>query len=85
MLKVVIDTNIIISALNFGGKPKDVLELARKKKIQNITSPYILNEVENVLLKKFIWQKDITRETLKDLKKFSRTRQPLTNYFRHQL
>ena len=28
MLKVVIDTNIIISALNFGGKPKDVLELA---------------------------------------------------------
>jgi predicted nucleic acid-binding protein len=32
MLRVVIDTNIIISALNFGGKPKDVLELARKKK-----------------------------------------------------
>jgi putative PIN family toxin of toxin-antitoxin system len=71
MLKVIIDTNIIISALNFGGKPKDVLELARKKKIQNITSPYILNEVENVLISKFYWQKDITQETLKGFRKFS--------------
>jgi putative PIN family toxin of toxin-antitoxin system len=71
MLRVVIDTNIIISALNFGGKPKDVLELARKKQVQNVISPFLLNEVENVLLKKFNWQKDITQETLKDLKKFS--------------
>lgn len=77
MLRVVIDTNIIISALNFGGKPRNVLELARKKKIQNIISSYIVNEVENVLTKKFNWQKDLTQETLKDIEKFSVFVKPL--------
>ena len=42
MLSVVIDTNVIISALNFGGNPKAVLELARKRHIRNTTSPSLL-------------------------------------------
>ena len=40
MLRVVIDTNIVISAFNFGGNHKAVLELARKNRNHNTTSPW---------------------------------------------
>ena len=71
MLRVVIDTNIVISALNFGGNPKTVLELARKNRIHNVTTPFIINEVEKVLTQKFGWQMEVTREVLNDFRGFS--------------
>jgi putative PIN family toxin of toxin-antitoxin system len=61
MLRVVIDTNVIISALNFGGNPKAILALARRRHIRNTTSPFIINEIERVLTRKFGWQIDVTR------------------------
>ena len=66
MLRVVIDTNIVISALNFGGNPKVVQELARKNRIDNTTSPFIINEVEKVLTQKFGWQMEVPREIIND-------------------
>jgi predicted nucleic acid-binding protein len=48
MLRVVIDTNVIISALTFGGNPKAVLELARKRHIRNTTSTFIIEEIGRV-------------------------------------
>jgi putative PIN family toxin of toxin-antitoxin system len=71
MLKVVIDTNVVVSALNFGGNPKAILELVRKNRLQNITSPFILNEVEKVLTRKFGWQIGATRELISDFQKAS--------------
>jgi putative PIN family toxin of toxin-antitoxin system len=71
MLRVVIDTNVIISALNFGGNPKAVLELARKRRICNTTSPFIINEIERVLTRKFGWQMEVTREIINDIQGFS--------------
>jgi len=56
--RVVIDTNVIISALNFGGRPKDILEMARTGLIRNVISPYILQEVKQVLTGKFSWQRE---------------------------
>jgi putative PIN family toxin of toxin-antitoxin system len=76
MLRVVIDTNIVISALNFGGNPKAVLELARRNRIQNTTSPFIINEVEKVLTQKFGWQIEVTREVLNDFRGFSHVVNP---------
>jgi len=76
MLRVVIDTNIVISALNFGGNPKAVLELARKNRIHNITSPFIINEVEKVLTQKFGWQMEATREVVRDFQNFSQVVNP---------
>ena len=76
MLRVVIDTNIVISALNFGGNPKAVLELARKNRIHNIISPFIINEVEKVLTQKFGWQMEVTREVLNDFQNFSQVVNP---------
>ena len=68
MLRVVIDTNIVISALNFGGNPKAVLELARRNRIRNTTSPFIINEIEKVLIQKFGWQIEMIREVLNDFR-----------------
>jgi putative PIN family toxin of toxin-antitoxin system len=77
MLIVVIDTNVVISALNFGGNPKAVLELARKNRIRNITSHFVINEVEKVLTQKFGWQMEVTREVLNDFQNFSQVVKPL--------
>ena len=48
-VKVVFDTNIYISAILTPGKAREVLELARKKKIQLLVSEAILAEIERIL------------------------------------
>jgi predicted nucleic acid-binding protein len=54
VLKVTADTNIFISGLNFaGGKPFQLLELARAGKISLTVSAAILAEVADVLARKF--------------------------------
>lgn len=46
--KVVLDTNVIISAFGWHGIPKDVISLMRGGKIQNFTSLEILDELKRV-------------------------------------
>ncbi|MCI4625760.1 MAG: putative toxin-antitoxin system toxin component, PIN family [Candidatus Magnetoovum sp. WYHC-5] len=76
MFKVVIDTNVIISSLIFFGKPGQILELAQERKIQNITSRFIVNEVENVLLQKFLWDIDKIHLVLVRFLSFSKLVEP---------
>lgn len=52
-IKVVLDTNILISALGFRGKPRHILQLIFQKKIFGITSPVLLAEFQEVVNKKF--------------------------------
>lgn len=51
--KVVLDTNILISALGFKGSPNQVLRLALDREIQLITSEILLVELQEVISKKF--------------------------------
>ncbi|MDO8429036.1 MAG: putative toxin-antitoxin system toxin component, PIN family [Candidatus Daviesbacteria bacterium] len=51
--RVVIDTNVLISALGFGGKPREILILATLRKIQAVTSAVLLAELQEVINKKF--------------------------------
>lgn len=53
--RVVLDTNILISAFVFGGKPRQVLGLVLKKKIQAVISPFLLSELFEILSKKFFF------------------------------
>ena len=53
--RVVFDTNIYLSAIIFGGKPRRLLLLAIEKRIQLIVSPAILLEVAQKLREKFRW------------------------------
>lgn len=52
-MKVVLDTNVLISAFSFGGKPRKILTLTLAKKIIGITSLSLLGELLEVLGKKF--------------------------------
>ena len=57
MFKVVLDTNVIVSGLNFpGSKPARVFDLAIEGEIENITSEHIITEVRNILIRKFSWK-----------------------------
>ena len=56
MLRVTADSNIYISALNFGGLPGRVLDLARVGSIRLAISDAIVNEVTRVLRDKFGWE-----------------------------
>ena len=61
MFKVTADTNIYVSALNFGGKPQDLLELARAGKVELAISNAIITEVARILYNKFGWDaNDVT-------------------------
>lgn len=52
-LKLVLDTNILISAIAFGGKPKEVLNLVLDEKVIAVTSPILLAEFQEVYNKNF--------------------------------
>lgn len=49
MLKVVLDTNVLISAILFGGKPRQILEKAIRGEIRLCVSEPILGELSGVL------------------------------------
>jgi putative PIN family toxin of toxin-antitoxin system len=47
--KVVLDTNVLLSGVLFGGKPAEVIDAARRGMIRAVTSLYILREFRDVL------------------------------------
>jgi uncharacterized protein len=55
-LTVTADTNIYISALVFGGRPRELLELGQEGLIRLAVSDDILHEVRGVLREKFGWE-----------------------------
>jgi hypothetical protein len=72
MLKVVIDTNVFISAFYLPeSKPAKVVLLARRKTILNIISPPILKEVERIIKKKLLWDNVKTQSAVRRIKNFS--------------
>lgn len=62
--RVVIDTNVIISGLNFGGKPREILDLFRGGILEVCLSPFILQEVSGVLRTHFEWDEDMIKEVV---------------------
>jgi hypothetical protein len=56
MLKVVLDTNVIVSGLNFPtSNPAKILLLVASEEIINFISRAILNETRRILIDKFFW------------------------------
>ena len=54
-MRVVLDTNVLISGLVFGGRPEMVLRMASTQVFNLIVSAEILAELEGVLIEKFGW------------------------------
>ena len=63
-MRVVLDTNVIISALNFPGNERLVLELALRGRFQFYLSVFILEEVAGVLVRKFGWDEERTARAI---------------------
>jgi hypothetical protein len=55
MTRVVLDTNVYVSALVFGGKPLAVLQLAETGAFQLVVSAAIKAELHETLTEKFGW------------------------------
>jgi putative PIN family toxin of toxin-antitoxin system len=64
VFKVTADTNIYLSALNFGGKPLELLELARAGKIELAISNAIITEMSRILYNKFAWSRGDIAEAI---------------------
>ncbi|GAG22956.1 unnamed protein product [marine sediment metagenome] len=57
-LKVVLDTNILISVTIFGGNSKKILQKAIDGEIEAFTSKFLVAEFSDVLIKKFDFSKE---------------------------
>jgi len=52
-MRVVLDTNVLISALFWGGRPRRVVDLAAAGRFQAVTSLELVAELEDVLAEDF--------------------------------
>ena len=67
-MRVVLDTNVIVSGLNFPGNERLVLELALRGRFDLYLSPFILEEVAEVLGRKFDWAEGRSSQALRALR-----------------
>ena len=51
VVSVVFDTNVLISGIAFGGKPREILEMIKNKEVLGVTSLVLLAELMDVLSK----------------------------------
>lgn len=63
-MRVVLDTNVIVSGLNFPGNERLVLDLALRGRFELYLSPFILGEAAGVLGRKFDWAEERSSEAL---------------------
>ncbi|MFQ5835731.1 MAG: putative toxin-antitoxin system toxin component, PIN family [bacterium] len=68
MQRVVLDTNVYISAILFGGTPEKISKLSKEKKIELLVSEAIIAEVAEVLRKKFNWESWQISQVINDIR-----------------
>ena len=67
MIRAVVDTNVYVSALVFGGKPAAVLQLAEAGAFQLVASAEIREELLATLTEKFGWSNDRAEGACREL------------------
>jgi putative PIN family toxin of toxin-antitoxin system len=81
MLKVVLDTNVIVSGLNFpGSKPAKILELVAEGEIINLVTVDLIHEVIRVLTGKFLWSEPEVEAAKFWLRAFSKVLSPAIRF-----
>lgn len=72
MIKVLIDTNVYVSAIAFGGTSRQVLNAVISGIIVNYTSNEILDELTDVLNRpKFAYDKNVIRSIISEIEQIS--------------
>ena len=67
MLRVVLDTNVLVSAFFWEGNEQGILKRCKGGEMQSVTSTSILGELERVLLRKFGMPEEIVRAYVKEV------------------
>ncbi len=73
---VIFDTNIYISAIIFGGNPRQCLELARGGRIELIISKAVYLELAEKLRDKFDWPEEDIIEVISGISEFAKIVSP---------
>ncbi len=60
-MRVVLDTNVLVSALHFGGRPRRLIELVLRGEHDLVIGSAILTELEAVLVEVCAWTPDRAR------------------------
>ena len=68
-LRVVLDTNILISAIGFPGKQRQILLLALTRQVESISSAVLLAEFEDVVNKKFPKLRNESEKAIRKIRK----------------
>lgn len=74
--RVVLDTNVYLSGIIFGGNCRHILDLMIKKEIKVVISPAILLEISQKLKQKFKWSQNQIFTTIKTIIKSTKVVQP---------
>jgi putative PIN family toxin of toxin-antitoxin system len=78
-LRIVLDTNVVISALVFpGGTPEAVHRLVLEGRVALVSSPTLLAELGRILATKFAWSVDRAEEAVAQLARFAHVVTPTT-------
>ena len=75
-MRVLLDTNVVVSAILFGGVPRELLEAALAGELALVTSQPLLAELETVLTRKFEFPTSMTASIRAELEALSEIVEP---------
>ena len=75
-MRVVPDTNVLVSAIVFGGPPARIVALAAEGVLQLVLSPALIDELRNVLRRKFGFSDDAVYQAETILRRVSLVVEP---------
>jgi len=61
--RVVLDTNVLVSAYQFGGKPEQILQLAESESFVSLASDPLKIELARILAEKFLMSRSLVLAT----------------------
>ena len=76
-MRVLLDTNVVVSAILFGGVPRQLLEAALAGDLDLTTSQPLLAELETVLTRKFDFPTSMTASIRAELEGLSELVEPI--------
>ncbi len=75
-MRILLDTNVLVSALLFGGLPRVLLRTVLRGDLTFVTSPALLDELEDVVVGKFGFGRAIARLTRAELEALADLAEP---------
>lgn len=77
-MRVLLDTNVLVSAILFGGLPRRLLDLALRGDLDLVTSVALFDELEDVLRDRFAFERAAARATRAELEAVADLAAPTT-------